>query len=75
MITRQGQRVYRDALEARVDPHGRPYYWIGGQPPTAVDEPGTDFGAIKAGYVSITPLQLDMTAPRALDEMKQWEWK
>jgi len=75
MITRQGQRVYRDALEARMDPHGRPYYWIGGQPPTAVDEPGTDFGAIKAGYVSITPLQLDMTAPRALDEMKQWEWK
>jgi 5'-nucleotidase len=74
MITRQGLRVYRDALDPRVDPHGRPYYWIGGQPPTAVDEPGTDFGAIKAGYVSITPLQLDMTAHRALEEMKQWEW-
>jgi 5'-nucleotidase len=74
MITRQGLRVYRDALDSRVDPHGRPYYWIGGQPPTAVDEPGTDFGAMKAGYVSITPLQLDMTASHALEEMKLWEW-
>jgi len=74
MITRQGMRVYRDALEPRVDPHGRPYYWIGGQPPTALDTAGTDFGAIKAGYVSITPLQLDMTACQALEEMKQWDW-
>jgi 5'-nucleotidase len=74
IVTRQGQRVYRDALEARIDPHGRPYYWIGGQPPTALDTAGTDFGAIKAGYVSITPLQLDMTAYQALEEMQQWEW-
>jgi 5'-nucleotidase len=74
MITRQGLRVYRDALDARVDPHGRPYYWIGGQSPTGVDTAGTDFGAIKAGYVSITPLQLDMTALHVLEEMKMWVW-
>jgi 5'-nucleotidase len=74
MITRQGLRLYRDALDARVDPHGRPYYWIGGQSPTGVDEAGTDYGAIKAGYVSITPLQLDLTALRALEEMQQWDW-
>src|SRR5512144_631997 len=42
MITRQGLRVYRDALESRVDPRGKPYYWIGGEYPTGVDEPGTD---------------------------------
>jgi len=53
MITRQGLRVYRDALDSRVDPRGRPYYWIGGDLPTGVDEPGTDFGALRAGYVSI----------------------
>ena len=52
MITRQGLRVYRDALDVRSDPRGKPYYWIGGEAPTGVDEPGTDFGAIKAGYVS-----------------------
>ena len=66
MITRQGLRVYRDALDARNDPRGRPYYWIGGDFPTGVDEDGTDFGALSAGYVSITPLQLDLTDRPAL---------
>ena len=74
LITRQGLRVYRDALASRVDPRGRPYYWIGGQAPTGVDAAGTDYGAIKAGYVSITPLQLDLTAYQAMEEMKKWEW-
>jgi 5'-nucleotidase len=74
MITRQGLRVYRDALDSRVDPHGRPYYWIGGQSPTGVDEAGTDFGALKAGYVSITPLQLDLTDLQVLEQMKKWDW-
>ena len=75
MVTRQGLRVYRDALDARIDPRGRPYYWIGGEFPTGVEELGTDYGAIKAGYVSITPLQLDLTAREAMDEIKKWEWK
>jgi 5'-nucleotidase len=74
MITRHGLRVYLDKLERRVDPRGRPYYWIGGEAPTGVDEPGTDFGALKAGYVSITPLQLDLTAREVMEEMKKWEW-
>lgn len=73
MITRQGLRVYRDALESRVDPRGRPYYWIGGEAPTGIDEPGTDFGALRAGYVSITPLQLDLTHYHAMDVLKKWE--
>ena len=73
MITRQGLRVYRDALESRIDPRGKPYYWIGGEAPTGVDEPGTDFGALQAGYVSITPLQLDLTHYRAMDVLKKWE--
>ena len=72
MITRQGLRVYRDELDRRFDPRGRPYYWIGGQAPTGVDEPGTDFGALRAGYVSITPLQLDLTAREAMDTIKKW---
>ncbi|MEW6093521.1 MAG: 5'/3'-nucleotidase SurE [Chloroflexota bacterium] len=74
MSTRQGLRVYRDKLERRLDPRGRPYYWIGGEAPTGVDEPGTDFGALKAGYVSITPLQLDLTAREAMDDLLKWEW-
>ena len=73
-ITRQGLRVYRDALEARVDPRGKPYYWIGGEYPTGVDEPGTDFGALRAGCVSITPLHLDMTSYKTLDVLKNWKF-
>jgi len=71
-VTRQGLRVYRDALDARQDPRGRPYYWIGGEAPTGVDEAGTDFGALQAGYVSVTPLQLDLTAREALEGLKGW---
>jgi 5'/3'-nucleotidase len=75
MLTRQGLRVYRDALDRRVDPRGRPYYWIGGEAPTGVNEEGTDVGALFAGYVSITPLQLDLTNYKALEALKNWEWK
>jgi 5'-nucleotidase len=67
-ITRQGLRIYRDALLRRLDPRGKPYYWIGGDAPTGVDEPGTDYGALAAGYVSITPIHLDLTSP----VMKAW---
>jgi 5'-nucleotidase len=74
MITRQGLRVYRDALDERIDPRGKPYYWIGGDPPTGVDEPGTDFGALRAGYVSITPLELDLTHYKAMDVLKKWKF-
>jgi 5'-nucleotidase len=75
IITRQGLRVYRDVLDRRVDPRGRPYYWIGGEAPTGVNEEGTDVGALAAGYVSITPLQLDLTNYKAMDVLKSWEWK
>lgn len=74
MITRQGLRVYRDALDVRADPRGKPYYWIGGETPTGVDEPGTDFGALQAGYVSITPLQLDLTNYKAMDVLNKWKF-
>lgn len=73
-ITRQGLRVYRDELDRRLDPRNRPYYWIGGQSPTGVPEDGTDFGVLKQGYVSITPLHLDMTAYHVVDSLETWEW-
>ncbi len=73
-VTRQGLRIYKDALVKRDDPRGKPYYWIGGEPPTGVDEPGTDFGELTNGYVSITPIQLDLTAYRIMDHIKDWEW-
>ncbi len=71
-ITRQGLRVYRDALVERADPRGRPYYWIGGDAPTGIPEPGTDVQALADGYVSITPLHLDLTAHAVLPALEGW---
>jgi 5'-nucleotidase len=72
-ITRMGLRIYHDELVRRVDPFGRPYYWIGGEPPTGRAEAGTDIGALAQGYISITPLQLDLTAYSVIDEIREWE--
>ena len=74
-ISRQGLRIYRDELVRREDPRGRPYYWIGGEAPTGVDEQGTDFGDLKAGYVSVTPIQLDLTAHSMIETITKWDWR
>jgi 5'-nucleotidase len=74
-ITKQGLRVYRDELVTRDDPRGRPYYWIGGEVPTGVNDKGTDFGALNDGFVSITPLELDLTAYKLREEMLSWKFE
>lgn len=71
-VTRLGQRVYRDVLIRREDPKGRPYYWIGGDPPAGEPAPGTDIGALAAGYISVTPLNLDMTDQAQLARLAGW---
>jgi 5'-nucleotidase len=58
----------------KIDPRGRNYYWIGEQTPIwekKADD--TDFAAIKNGYISITPLHLDMTDHTAMEKMKDWK--
>ena len=69
MVTRQGLRLYRDALVRREDPRGRAYYWIGGEAPTGILEQGTDLWALSEARVSITPLQLDLTSYPALESL------
>ncbi len=73
-VTRQGLRVYHDKLDRREDPRGKPYYWTIGDLPTGIPEKGTDIGALSEGYVSITPLQLDLTAYQAMPSMNAWTW-
>jgi 5'-nucleotidase len=75
LVTRQGLRLYRDKLEPRQDPRGRPYYWIGGEAPTGVLEEGTDIGVLAQGYVTVTPLQLDLTAYTVMEALKEWQWE
>ncbi len=61
VVTRQGKRRYGDAVIEKVDPRGRKYYWIGGAELEMPDEDGSDFAAIRAGKISVTPLHLDLT--------------
>jgi 5'-nucleotidase len=68
-VTRLGLRVYRDVLERRRDPRGRPYYWIGGEAPTGIPDEGTDIWALARGLVSVTPLHLDLTCHDCLQDL------
>jgi 5'-nucleotidase len=62
--TRLATKLFSTGVERRLDPRGRPYYWIDG--PLIDDaEPGTDVHAIREGRISVTPITLDCTAPAA----------
>lgn len=66
-FTRMGHRDYRDEIITREDPRGGMYYWIGGSEPSHLKETGTDFEAVEAGRISITPLHRDLTNYAALE--------
>jgi 5'-nucleotidase len=73
-VTRQGVREYRDKLSERIDPRGYPYYWIGGERPTGdVELVDTDLWAVHNGYVSLTPIHLDLTAHSLLPKLAEWK--
>ena len=71
-VTRQGRRVYSESVVRKTDPRGHAYYWIGGA--SCAWQPGaeTDHEAVERGWVSVTPLHLDLTNHRALDELRRW---
>jgi 5'-nucleotidase len=71
-ITALGRRQYADRIESRVDPAGRPYFWLSGSLVEERDQPGTDVYAVAHGYVSITPVHLDFTAYNLLEPMQEW---
>lgn len=72
-LTRQGKRVYEDAVVEKRDPRGRSYYWIGAGELGFQNLAGTDFHAVHNGYVSVTPLHLDLTNYAAMDRLRQWQ--
>ena len=55
-----------------MNPRGEPIYWIGAAGPAREGGPGTDFHATASGYVSVTPLQIDLTRHTMLDDMRAW---
>lgn len=71
-VTRLGHRHKAEAMEKKQDPWGRDIYWYGilGEEQDAGE--GTDFHAIANGYASVTPLTVDMTAYKSIDNMTKW---
>lgn len=80
-LTRQGIRRYVDIIEKRVDPRGKSYYWLAGElledveevrDPRVEDDNLTDVTALRQNYISITPLQYNLTCAIGLNELQQW---
>ena len=70
--TRLGFRHRSEPILPARDPRGRPVYWVGPAGPQQDAGPGTDFEAIAQGYVSVTPLQIDLTRHSALSGLQHW---
>ncbi|MER3546612.1 MAG: 5'/3'-nucleotidase SurE [Rhodanobacteraceae bacterium] len=71
-VTRLGRRHRSEPCIAQKDPRGRLVYWIGPAGDAEDDGPGTDFHAVRNGFVSVTPIHVDLTRFQALDKVSQW---
>jgi 5'-nucleotidase len=71
-VTRLGHRHRAEPVVKMFDPRGRPMYWIGPAGPGQDAGPGTDFDAICRGYISITPIHVDLTRYQALEQVSGW---
>lgn len=71
-VTRLGYRHRAEPVIRMNDPRGRPMYWIGPAGPGQDAGPGTDFDAVKRGFISVTPIHVDLTRYQALDQVAGW---
>ena len=69
---RLGHRHKAEPIKRDVDPRGRTIYWVGPAGPEQDAGPGTDFYALNQAYISVTPLQIDLTRHRSLESIAQW---
>ncbi len=72
-LTRLGVRRYTEGVLKQKDPRGRTIYWIGGGEPVWERIPGTDFNEVGEGWISVTPLNLDMTDTGFLKKLQAAE--
>ena len=71
-VTKLGVRRYQDVFEQRKDPRGRTFYWLAGEAIETGEDDDSDVVAVRSNYVSITPIQYDMTHYPMLDPIKKW---
>lgn len=83
IFTRQGVRRYEDIFQKRVDPRGKTYYWLAGEAIEDVEQPPdlelgeqilTDVQGIRQNYITIAPLQYNLTDREALSRAPEWEF-
>lgn len=75
MITKQGRSLYQEDFIKRIDPRGRIYYWLTGKVKWLKKSIGSDIKAIEDRFISITPLQFDLTEYEFLEELKKIKFK
>lgn len=71
-ITRQGKAIWNDTFDARRDPANKEYYWLTGGLQNVDQDLKFDEAAIRAGYISVTPIQYDLTDDNMMEAMKRW---
>ena len=83
MLTRQGLRRYIENFEKRLDPRGKSYYWLAGELVTEIEQPDhihlpanipTDVQAIQQNYITMTPLQYNLTDVASFEYLQQNKW-
>jgi len=71
-VTRLGSRFFSNSLTRMSDPWGREIFWIGGGTITWTGGEDTDHAAVAGGYISVTPLHMDLTSHRLLETVSGW---
>jgi 5'-nucleotidase len=72
-ITHQGKKKHLERYDRRIDPRGRAYYWLCNSTYTRDTDPAADSLALEEHYISVTPIQYDLTRYQMLGPMKQWQ--
>ena len=73
-VTRQARSRWEEGFDERTDPADRQYFWLAGTFVDLDNGQKTDTTAVERGYVSVTPIQHDLTAYDALDALRDWDW-
>lgn len=73
--TRQARSRWEESFHERFDPNNQPYYWLTGTFVNLDEGENTDLWAVENDYVSVTPIQYDLTAHEYLESMSQWTWE
>ncbi|MGD9642992.1 MAG: 5'/3'-nucleotidase SurE [Elusimicrobiales bacterium] len=74
-VTNQSRTCFNDWFDKRTDPHGNTYYWMTGDYKPEDPDAASDLNALNAGYVSVTPIQFDLTDYKFITELQNWELK